>query len=157
MRVVVDVLQRGVRESLLEEVTFDWTWGKWRSKPHRNLVGVNSKQWKRHVQRPWDRKDGLGGRKANRATAKLMKQTVEEMRCSLFLAPRLLYFYLLNVSPIHFSLLFISDLILYYSWFLSLQSIPFKAIFRPTNTISKYVTLTLQSSAVFHGITQHHL
>lgn len=63
------------------------------------------------MQRPWDRKDELGGRKANRATAKLMKQTAEEMRCSLFLAPRLLYFYLLNVSPTHFSLLFISDLI----------------------------------------------
>lgn len=50
--------------------------------------------------------------KANRATAKLTKQAVDAMRCSLFLAPRFLDFYLLNVSPIHFSILFIPDILL---------------------------------------------
>lgn len=50
------------------------------SKPHRNLAGVNSRQRQLHVQRPWGRKDELGmGAKANRVTAKLMKQIVEEM------------------------------------------------------------------------------
>lgn len=46
---VVVAFERGVRESLLEEVTFDQTWGKQESEPHRNLAGI---QRKLHVQRP---------------------------------------------------------------------------------------------------------
>lgn len=35
------VLERDVRESLSEEMTFDQTWGKQGSTPHRNLAGVH--------------------------------------------------------------------------------------------------------------------
>lgn len=58
------------------------------SKPHRNLAGVNSSRDNFVCKGPGAGRMslGVGDRKANRATAKLMKQTVEKMRCSLFLA-----------------------------------------------------------------------
>lgn len=103
----------GSRISFLEGVTFDQTWGRRRNKPHRNLAGVHLGTANFMCKGPEAGRVslGVGDRKANRATAKLVKQKVEEMRHSLFLAPRLSDFYLLNVSPIHFP--FSSSLILY--------------------------------------------
>lgn len=98
---MVIVLERGIRESLLEEVTFDETWKKRESKPHRNLTGVHLGRGNFMSKGPeaGRRSLGVGGRKANKATAKLVKQRVEEMRFSFSLAPSLSDCYLLNVSP----------------------------------------------------------
>lgn len=98
---MVIVLERGVRESLLEEVTFDETWKKRESKPHRNLTGVhlNGGNFMSKGPEAGRRSLGVVGRKANKAAAKLVKQRVEEMTCSFSLAPRLSDCYLLNVSP----------------------------------------------------------
>ena len=103
-RWVALALEGAVRKSFLEEVTFDQTSGRRGNKPHRNLAGVHLGRGNFMCKGPEAGRVSLGvrDRKANRATAKLVKQKVEEMRHSLFLAPRLSDFYLLNVSPIHF-------------------------------------------------------
>lgn len=152
------VLERRVREIFLEEVTFDHTWGKQGSKPHRNLAGVHLGRGNFTCKGPEAGRMslGVGDRKANRAKAKSVKQSGGN-EVLLIPSTKTFRFLPLKCFPNPCSLLFIPDVVLHYPSFPSSGSAPLKAVLRPADRISyaHNSDRVILYFILFHGLTQH--